>query len=151
MVPSFEKRIRAFAIDTSGAIIVTLIASFGVAPFNQILAQVISLVGLFLFYLFPYFKNTGQTLGKRVQKIKVVMKNNLPAPIWLLIVRDFTKISLSIITSGLYMILKKILYLILELMIMKQRFNGMKIYLIKIRRIFVNTWESLKRKRYVML
>ena len=48
MVPSFEKRIRAFAIDTSGAIIVTLIASFGVAPFNQILAQVISLVGLFL-------------------------------------------------------------------------------------------------------
>ena len=109
MVPSFEKRIRAFAIDTSGAIIVTLIASFGVAPFNQILAQVISLVGLFLFYLFPYFKNTGQTLGKRVQKIKVVMKNNMPAPIWLLIVRDFTKISLSIITSGLYMIFATII------------------------------------------
>ena len=111
MVPSFEKRIRAFAIDTSGAIIVTLIASFGVAPFNQILAQVISLVGLFLFYLFPYFKNTGQTLGKRVQKIKVVMKNNMPAPIWLLIVRDFTKISLSIITSGLYMIFATIIML----------------------------------------
>ena len=104
MVPSFEKRVRAFAIDTSGAMIVLIIATFGIAPFNELAAQAVTIIGLVMFYFVPYLRGSGQTLGKRVQKIKVVLKDDRPAPFWLLLLRDLTKLGLSFVTAGLYMI-----------------------------------------------
>lgn len=105
MVPSFEKRVRAFAIDTSGVMIIGIISIYGVAPFNELLGQIIFGLGAFMFYLFPYLRGTGQTFGKRIQQIKVVMKDDQPAPIWLLLVRDITKLSASLLTAGVYLVI----------------------------------------------
>ena len=99
MVPSFEKRVRAFAIDTSGVALVGILA-IGVSPQSETLSYVIFLSAAFFFYLFPYFRNTGQTLGKRVQKIKVVLKDGSQAPIWLLLLRDTSKVLASVFTAG---------------------------------------------------
>lgn len=105
MVPSFEKRVRAFAIDTSGVMLIGIVATFGVTPFNETLGIILFGLGAFMFYIFPYFRGTGQTFGKRIQKIKVVMKDDRPAPIWLLLIRDITKIAASIFTYSLYLII----------------------------------------------
>lgn len=105
MVPSFEKRVRAFAIDTSGVALIGMISIFGISPVNELYGQIFVLLGAFGFYIFPYFFGTGQTLGKRVQKIKVVMKDDRKAPIWLLVLRDVVKVSLSIYSFGLYLII----------------------------------------------
>jgi uncharacterized RDD family membrane protein YckC len=104
MVPSFEKRVRAFAIDTSGVALIGMISIFGISPVNELFGQIFLLFGAFSFYLLPYFFGTGQTLGKRVQKIKVVMKDDRKAPIWLLVLRDVVKLILSVSTFGLYLI-----------------------------------------------
>jgi uncharacterized RDD family membrane protein YckC len=102
MVPSFEKRVRAFAIDTSGVALAGILA-IGVSPQSETLSYVIFLGAAFFFYLFPYFRNTGQTLGKRVQKIQVVLKDGSKAPIWLLLLRDTTKILASVFSAGIYL------------------------------------------------
>jgi uncharacterized RDD family membrane protein YckC len=104
MVPSFEKRVRAFAIDTSGVALVSMIAIFGIAPQNQRLAQIVMLIGAFSFYLLPYFFSEGQTLGKRVQKIKIVKSDDTKASLLRIILREITKLFLSAITGGLYLI-----------------------------------------------
>lgn len=105
MVPSFEKRVRAFAIDTSGVTLIMIIASFGITPFSEVLSYIIIGLGFFMFYIFPYFKGTGQTFGKRIQKISVVMKDGSNAPIWLLVIRDITRTALSIVSIGVYLII----------------------------------------------
>lgn len=105
MVPSFEKRVRAFAIDTSGVALIGIVATFGIAPFNEILGQAVFVLGVLGFYILPYLNGNGQTLGKRVQKIKVVMKDDVDAPIYLLVFRDVTKLSLSIFTFGFYLVI----------------------------------------------
>ena len=102
MVPSFEKRVRAFAIDTSGVALAGILA-IGVSPQSETLSYVIFLGAAFFFYLFPYFRNTGQTLGKRIQKIQVVLKDGSKAPIWLLLLRDTTKVLASVFTAGIYL------------------------------------------------
>ena len=104
MVPSFEKRVRAFAIDTSGVALVGILA-IGVSPQSETLAYVIFLSAAFFFYLFPYFRRTGQTLGKHVQKIQVVLKDGQQAPVWLLLLRDTTKVLASVLTAGLYLLI----------------------------------------------
>lgn len=104
MVPSFEKRVRAFAIDTSGASLVAMISLFGIAPFNEILATIMITLGVIGFYILPYALGGGQTLGKRVQKIKIVMKDDTKAPFIILMLRDIFKLGLSIATFGLYLI-----------------------------------------------
>lgn len=105
MVPSFEKRVRAFAIDTSGVALIGMISVFGISPVNELYGQIFVLFGAFGFYILPYFFGTGQTLGKRVQKIKVVMKDDKKAPIWLLVLRDIVKLTLSIYSFGIYLII----------------------------------------------
>jgi uncharacterized RDD family membrane protein YckC len=104
MVPSFEKRVRAFAIDTSGAMLIGIVSIFGILPFNELLGQVVFVLGAIGFYILPYFRGTGQTLGKRIQKIKVVMKDDVDAPVFLLVLRDATKVLLSAFTWGVYLI-----------------------------------------------
>jgi len=105
MVPSFEKRVRAFAIDTSGVALIGMISVFGIAPSNETLAQIVVAVGAFGFYFIPYVFNHGQTLGKRVQKIRIVRNDDSPAPLWQLILRDTFKLGLSITTGGLYLVI----------------------------------------------
>ena len=46
MVPSFEKRVRAFAIDTSGVALVGILA-IGVSPQSETLSYVIFLAAAF--------------------------------------------------------------------------------------------------------
>jgi uncharacterized RDD family membrane protein YckC len=104
MVPSFEKRVRAFAIDTSGVSLVAMISVFGVVPFNELLGTVLIILGAVGFYVLPYAFGGGQTLGKRVQKIKIVMKDDSKASIIILVLRDAFKLGLSIATFGLYLI-----------------------------------------------
>ena len=63
IVPRFEKRVRAFAIDTSGmmlAIILTLFVS------SLLRFIILSIVFLFI-YIVPYFISSGQSFGKRIQ------------------------------------------------------------------------------------
>ena len=105
MVPSFEKRVRAFAIDTSAVTLIGIVSILGISPFNELLGQIVFILGAIGFYILPYFRGTGQTLGKRVQKIKVVMKDGEDAPIFLLVFRDVTKVMLSAFTLGAYLII----------------------------------------------
>lgn len=104
MVPSFEKRVRAFAIDTSGVSLVAMISVFGIVPFNEILGTILIGIGAIGFYVLPYAFGGGQTLGKRVQKIKIVMKDGSNASFIILMFRDAFKLGLSIATFGLYLI-----------------------------------------------
>jgi uncharacterized RDD family membrane protein YckC len=103
MIPSFEKRVRAFAIDTSGVALVAILG-LGISAESTTLSYVLVGIAFFGFYLFPYVFGQGQTLGKRVQKIKVIHKSGAEAPIWLLLTRDLFKLILSISTYGIYMI-----------------------------------------------
>ena len=51
MVPSFEKRVRAFAIDTSGVSLVAMISIFGVVPFNELIDTTLIVLGAIGFYV----------------------------------------------------------------------------------------------------
>lgn len=104
MIPSFEKRVRAFAIDTSGVALIAILG-VGISVESTALSYVLVGIAFFGFYLFPYLLGQGQTLGKRVQKIKVIHKNGTNAAIWLLLARDIFKLALSISTYGVYMII----------------------------------------------
>ncbi len=109
MIPSFEKRVRAFAIDTSAVTLFVILSM----PLNNmfptesefpLIPYLVSGLAFFGFYLFPYFISKGQTFGKRVQKIKVVDVTGVDAPLWRILMRDVFKLSLSIVTFGLYMV-----------------------------------------------
>ena len=101
MIPSFEKRVRGFAIDTS-SVMVFIIVSFGLP--TDLLKNIMMGLAFFGFYFLPYFFADGQTLGKKTQKTKIVRVDGTKAPIWLIILRDVFKLGLSIITFGVYMI-----------------------------------------------
>lgn len=103
MVPSFEKRVRAFAIDTSGVMLLIILA----LPFssqNIYISYGIVAAGFIGFYIFPHVLTPGQTFGKRIQKIKIVDLNGDPVKLWLVILRDVTRVLFSIITFGVYLV-----------------------------------------------
>lgn len=101
MVPSFEKRVRAFAIDTSG---VTLLLILSI-PLGQTIAQYVAISSVFIFYFLPYLISNGQTFGKRTQKIKIVNVDDSKAPLWKILLRDLFKVGLSIVTFGVYLVI----------------------------------------------
>jgi len=101
MVPSFEKRVRAFAIDTSG---VTLLMILSI-PFGIEIGQFIIIGSVVLFYFLPYFFISGQTFGKRMQKIKIVTIDDQQVPIWRILLREIFKLGLSVATFGVYLII----------------------------------------------
>jgi uncharacterized RDD family membrane protein YckC len=87
MVPSFEKRVRAFAIDTSGVMLFIILA----LPFSTQdirIAYGISIGAAILFYLMPHVITPGQTFGKRIQKIKNVDLEGHPVKLWVVLLRD---------------------------------------------------------------
>lgn len=103
MVPKFEKRVRAYSIDISGAIIALIIAIFGLGSINWLKILVVSLAYLSL-SIIPYFFSKGQSFGKRIQKIKIVKLDGTDANVFILILRELFKTSLSIASFGLYTI-----------------------------------------------
>ena len=74
MVPSFEKRVRAFAIDTSGVMLIGIVATFGVTPFNETLGIILFGFGAFMFYIFPYFSSNINTRIKNKENIPWMCK-----------------------------------------------------------------------------
>ena len=105
MVPSFEKRVRAFAIDTS-AVTLFIILSLFLGAYFKPLPYIVSGIAFVGFYFLPYFsrKTHGQTLGKKVQRIQIVRVDDLKSEIWRLIARDLFKLVMSMATFGVYLI-----------------------------------------------
>lgn len=109
MVPRFEKRVRAFAADISGLIIIFILTAFGLANIDDsirpyIQASILILTFFFLIIL-PQLTKAGQTFGKRLQKIKVVnMDGSNPSKLKL-IIREVFKYFFSIATFGLYSVI----------------------------------------------
>jgi uncharacterized RDD family membrane protein YckC len=104
MVPSFEKRVRAFAIDTSGVMIFVILSLFSGTEIRA-LPYIISLTAGFVFYILPHLFSKGQTFGKRVQKIKIVGLDGETLPLWRVILRDLFKLLASFMTFGLYLVI----------------------------------------------
>lgn len=102
MVPSFEKIIKSFAIDTSGVMLIVLLS----IPLGQPTYLRPTLIGAaFLgFYFLPYFISSGQTFGKKVEKIKVVDRSGKDAPMWRVLLRQLFLLVASIATFGIYLI-----------------------------------------------
>ena len=103
LVPKFEKRVRAFAIDTSGVMLFIILA----LPFaveSRYISIAISIGAFIGFYFFPHFLTPGQTFGKRIQKIKIVTIDGEPVKLWIVLLRDFLKVALSIATFGVYLV-----------------------------------------------
>lgn len=103
MVPKFEKRVRAYSIDISGAIIALIIAVLGFGDLTWLKILVVGLAYLLL-SIFPYFFSSGQSYGKRIQKIKIVKLDGTDANVLILVLRELFKTALSIMTFGLYTI-----------------------------------------------
>jgi uncharacterized RDD family membrane protein YckC len=106
MVPSFEKRVRAFAIDTS-AVSLFVILSLFLGDYYKPLPYIISGSAFFGFYFLPYIlnKSHGQTLGKRVQRIQIVKLDDTNVELWRILLRDLFKLALSVGSFGIYLII----------------------------------------------
>lgn len=105
MVPSFEKRVRAFAIDTS-AVSLFIILSLFLGEYYKPLPYMVSGAAFLGFYFIPYLskKTHGQTLGKKVQRIQIVKVDDSKAELWRLFLRDVFKLGASILTFGIYLV-----------------------------------------------
>lgn len=104
MIPSFEKRVRGFAIDTS-AVMLFVIVSMPLGDVFKELPYIVSGTAFIGFYFLPYLFTKGQTFGKKMQKIRVVNYDGSDVQKWRVILRDLVKITLSIATFGIYMII----------------------------------------------
>jgi uncharacterized RDD family membrane protein YckC len=103
MVPSFEKRVRGFAIDTSAVAVISMIGFYGIG--NLYLRYVV-VIGAFIgVYFLPYVFSSGQTFGKRIEKTRIVMSDGSPASLLRILMRDLFKVGLSISTFGLYLVI----------------------------------------------
>ena len=105
MVPSFEKRVRAFAMDTSPVAIIVLVSAW-MGGDNKLIPYLIAGTAFVGFYFFPYFlkSSKGQTFGKRIQKIRIVKLDGSPVELWRVLLRDIFKLALSIGTFSVYLV-----------------------------------------------
>ncbi|NLN50914.1 MAG: RDD family protein [Acholeplasmataceae bacterium] len=103
MIPRFESRVRGFAIDTSGVAIVVIL-SIPIAAYNLILAYVLSVAAFVGFYFVPYFFISGQSIGKRFEKTKIVNLDGSKPLLIKVLGREIFKVSASILTGGIYLI-----------------------------------------------
>lgn len=101
MIPRFEKRVRAFSIDIAGMMLALILMMF-VKP---LIRNIILGVVFILIFIVPYFISSGQTFGKRIQKIKVVMDDGRDINVLLAILRQLFIIFASLITFGIYLII----------------------------------------------
>ena len=102
MIPSFEKIVKSFAIDTSGVMLILLVS----IPLSDpvYLRPILIGAGFIGFYFFPYLLSIGQTFGKRVEKIKVVDLSGADARLWRVLLRQLVFLIFSIGTFGIYLI-----------------------------------------------
>lgn len=109
MVPRFEKRVRAFAADISGLIIVFILTAFGLANVESTLRPIlqVSILVLTFFFLiiFPNLTKAKQSFGKRIQKIKVVNLDGTEASKAKIVAREIFKYFFSTATFGLYLVI----------------------------------------------
>lgn len=106
---SFERRIRAFSIDMSMAVVLfALLAGIlsGIEGIDDNWKLFIAAgVSYFGTLIVPLFFGRGQSFGKRTQKMRVNdIKTGEPAPLALEILRELTKAFLMIVTFGFYII-----------------------------------------------
>lgn len=107
MVPRFEKRVRAFAADMSGLVIVIIITALGLStvPYREIIQISILSLTFFLLIILPHLLKSKQTFGKRIQQIKVVNMDDSECSSFKLILREIFKYTASTLTFGLYLII----------------------------------------------
>lgn len=107
MVPRFEKRVQAFAADTSGLALLVILTSYGMPDFEfrSLVQLLILLLGFFLIIVLPILTKSRQTFGKRIQKIKVINMNDTNPGVIKLISREVFKYFLSIATFGVYLVI----------------------------------------------
>lgn len=111
----FERRLRAYSIDLSFAFALATLAIIILKGFEKIdiyLKWIIVFACYFGVMIIPHFLSKGQTLGKKVQKIKVVLKTKnlvekeyFTPPLYLLILRESVKAIFSFLTFGFYLII----------------------------------------------
>ncbi len=99
---NFERRLRSFAIDTSFATILVVIAAFGL-PFEPLVKGYIALGAYICVMFVPYLFGTGQSFGKRTQKMRIVnYKTQQTEGLIIILLREFFKDFLLISTLGIY-------------------------------------------------
>ncbi len=110
-IVNFEKRLRAFAVDTSLSFIILMLMALGFAsiyPFNLY-------IGLVLHYLVltvPYFfsKGKGQNFGKRTNGMMVINVKTGEVPnVWILVLREIVKETLVLFTMVIYAVVAAII------------------------------------------
>ncbi len=109
----FDRRLRAYSIDTSLAILLVILIIFSIYDLNlsnNLKNGIIAAVYLGV-YIIPNLISPGQTFGKRVQKLRVIKNRGYegreyqgPAR-WLLVLRELLKAAFTIFTFGFYLII----------------------------------------------
>lgn len=109
----FDRRLRAYSIDTSLAILLVILIIFSIYDLNlsnNLKNGIIAAVYLGV-YIIPNLISPGQTFGKRVQKLRVIKnrgyegrEDQVPAR-WLLVLRELLKAAFTIFTFGFYLII----------------------------------------------
>lgn len=113
---TFERRVKSFSIDTSLAFILLVLVAFGIQPPQEATEEVkeayilwkkiIAMTCYFGVYLIPNLICKGQTLGRRVQKMKVVnVKTGETPHIIIILLRELVKAGLILFTGGFYVII----------------------------------------------
>jgi uncharacterized RDD family membrane protein YckC len=116
---TFDRRLRAFSIDTSMgffAVILIIIGLYSVTWISPLVKWLVALGGYLAIMIIPNFFSRGQTFGKRIQKLQVVYKTEelvakdyqVP-PLYLLILREVAKFMFSIATFGFYCVVAGII------------------------------------------
>ena len=106
MVPRFEKRVRAFATNMSGLMVVVLLTAFGLPDFEfkSLVRSIILLVAFNGIIIIPLSLKSRQTFGQRINKIKTVNLDDSEPTLIKLIFREIFKYTLSLITFGVYLV-----------------------------------------------
>lgn len=109
----FDRRLRAYSIDTSLAILLVILIIFSIYDLNlsnNLKNGIIAAVYLGV-YIIPNLISPGQTFGKRIQKLRVIKNRGyegreyqVPAR-WLLVLRELLKAAFTIFTFGFYLII----------------------------------------------
>jgi len=112
---TFDRRVRAYSIDTSFALVLMVTGIIAVSYIESIgnTGKWLIVLGLYFTVMFvPHFFSKGQTFGKRTQKLKIIknvkeliVKEYEVPPLYLLLLREFVKGLLSIFSLGFYLVI----------------------------------------------
>jgi uncharacterized RDD family membrane protein YckC len=116
---TFDRRLRAFSIDTTMgffAVALIIFSVFSIVWMSPLVKWLFALGGYLAVMIIPNFFSRGQTFGKRTQKLQVVYKTEelvakeyqVP-PMYLLILREVAKFIFSLATFGFYCVVAGII------------------------------------------